>query len=66
MSPTEMTGKDMGLFAHIITYQIGKRRGRRKAETVVVYAHEGDPVCVNYESFCKNYGNCDGMECEYE
>lgn len=58
----------MGLLSHIITYQIGKRRGRRKAEqsTVVYEQHEGDPVCVNYESFCKNYGNCDGMECEYD
>lgn len=56
----------MGLLAHIITYQVGKRRGTRKAETTVVYKTKRDPVCINYESFCKNYGNCDGMECEHE
>lgn len=56
----------MGLLSHIFAYQVGKRRGRQKAERNIVYEHEGDPVCVNYESFCKNYGNCDGMECEYD
>jgi hypothetical protein len=57
----------MGLFAHIVTYQVGKRRGRRSVQRQRYdEPHEGDPQCLKYASFCKNYGSCDGMECEYE
>lgn len=57
----------MGIFSHIITYQIGKRRGYRKAEENPVVINDlRDKNCTNYESFCKNFGSCDGMECEYE
>jgi hypothetical protein len=56
----------MGLFSHLIAYQFGKRRGKRKAKTVFVQQDNRSPKCVNYYSFCLNYGSCDGMECEYE
>ena len=56
----------MGLLSHIVAYQIGKRRGKRQVLPVVVEQHEGNPQCVNYESFCRGYGSCDGMECNYE
>jgi hypothetical protein len=57
----------MGLFAHLITYQVGKRRGKRKAQRAYSETKpDGNPKCVNYYSFCLNYGSCDGMECEYE
>ena len=33
------------------------RHGRR--------TRDRDPECLNYESFCKNFGSCDGQECDY-
>lgn len=57
----------MGLLSHIITYKVGKRRGRRVAErdfSPVVDSR--DPECVNYKSYCLNYGSCNGMRCEYD
>ena len=58
----------MGLLSAIVAYKIGKRAGRKRAERRALSDehHEGHPDCVNYESFCKNYGSCDGMTCEFE
>jgi hypothetical protein len=55
----------MGIITNIIAYKVGKRRGSRDSETVVVHDSR-DPECLNYESFCKNFGSCDGQECEYD
>ena len=55
----------MGIITNIIAYKIGKRCGERDSETVFVH-DDRDPVCLNYESFCKNFGSCDGQECEYD
>lgn len=61
----------MGILSEILAYQIGKRRGYRKAERRAS-DHGGapvcdtrDPKCLNYESFCRTYGSCDGQTCEY-
>ena len=55
----------MGLITTYIAYKVGKRRGER--DTEVVYVNDSrDPECLNYESFCKNFGSCDGQECEYD
>lgn len=59
----------MGLLSEIIAYKIGKRRGRIKAErsfTPVIINDKRDQECSNYQSFCRNFGSCDGMECEYD
>ena len=59
----------MGLLTTIIAYKVGKRSGRRKAERNQDEPEgpdERDPECLNYASFCLNYGSCDGMACEYE
>lgn len=55
----------MGLITTYIAYKVGKRRGERDSEVVYV-SDNRDPVCLNYESFCKNFGSCDGQECEYD
>jgi hypothetical protein len=54
----------MGLFSNIIAYKVGKSRGKR-ASKVVLENDDRDPECLNYESFCKNFGSCGGQECEY-
>jgi len=57
----------MGLFSTLIAYKIGKRAGRKRAERASGQDDfEGHPDCINYESFCRNYGSCDGMPCEFE
>jgi len=59
----------MGLLSHLVTYRIGKRRGRvaaRRSVHPVVLADERDPECIHYLSFCRTFGNCNGGECEYE
>jgi hypothetical protein len=58
----------MGLFTGFLLYQAGKRRGRKAQERRQAsdYYDERDPECINYGSFCMNYGSCDGMQCEYE
>ena len=58
----------MGLFSHVVAYSVGRRRGRRAAEHRAAareHHDERDPECLNYQSFCRGYGSCDGMECEY-
>ena len=54
----------MGIFTNIIAYKVGKSRGKRDSEVVFVNDSR-DPECLNYESFCKNFGSCDGQECNY-
>lgn len=55
----------MGLLTMFVAYKVGKRRGEKpRSEPTCV--EEGDMACSNYESFCKTYGSCDGMECDYE
>ena len=55
----------MGLFSNIIAYKIGKSRGKRASK--VVLENDGrDPECLDYESFCKNFGSCDGQKCDYD
>ena len=54
----------MGLVTHYLFYRFGKRRGKRTAHSET--KPDSNPRCVNYYSFCLNYGSCDGMECEYE
>lgn len=61
----------MGILSEVVAYKIGKRRGRRKAERQMRYAGSPevggrDPECLNYQSFCQNFGSCNGMACEYE
>ena len=58
----------MGLLSTIVAYKIGKRAGRKRAErrAEANNDHEGHPDCVNYASFCENYGSCDGMTCEFD
>jgi hypothetical protein len=57
----------MGILSTILAYGIGRRRGRsERAERGVPLIDERDADCINYESFCRNFGNCNGMECEYE
>lgn len=58
----------MGLFSAIVAYKIGKRAGRKKAERRAALDDDfgGDPECLNFDSFCSNYGSCDGMVCEYD
>lgn len=58
----------MGLFSTIVAYKIGTRAGRKRAERRAALDDnvEGDPECLNFDSFCRNYGSCDGMVCEYE
>ena len=56
----------MGLVTNYIAYRVGKRVATRKRPAVAQHdAVQGDPECLNYESFCKNYGSCDNMECDY-
>ena len=55
----------MGLFTTVIAYKLGKRSGKRDSETIVVHDNR-DSECLNYESYCKSYGSCNGMRCEYE
>jgi hypothetical protein len=56
----------MGLVNHLITYQIGKSRGRRKSEKERPLAADSrDPDCLNYSIFCRQFGSCDGQKCEY-
>jgi hypothetical protein len=57
----------MGLFSHVVTYKVGKSRGA-KAERKRARSQKQDtrnPDCINYQSFCKNYGSCGGQRCEY-
>lgn len=61
----------MGILSEVIAYKIGKRRGERKAERRMSSEQSPavggrDPECLNYQSFCVNFGSCNGMECEYE
>lgn len=58
----------MGLFTGFLIYKAGKRRGRKAQERRQARDHydERDPECINYGSFCRAFGGCDGMECEYE
>ena len=55
----------MGLFTTVIAYKLGKRSSKRDSETIVVHDNR-DSECLNYESYCKSYGSCNGMRCEYE
>jgi len=62
----------MGLFGGIIVYGFGKRRGRkqevRRSLKQNVGAGDRDfgrHECNNYYRFCRGYGSCDGMTCEY-
>lgn len=55
----------MGILSVLVAYKIGRRRGR--AQRVELPINDGrDPLCINFETFCRNFGSCDGMECEYE
>lgn len=57
----------MGLLATYVIYRIGRSRGR-KAEQGRAADQEPDtrnPDCINYNNFCRSYGSCDEMECEY-
>lgn len=58
----------MGLFTGFLLYQAGKRRGRKAQERRQDREHRDslDPDCVNYGSFCRAFGGCDGQVCEYE
>ena len=59
----------MGLLSHLVTYKFGKRRGRaaaRRSASPVVLTDERDPECIHYQSFCVNFGSCNGGACEYE
>jgi hypothetical protein len=58
----------LGIFSAIFLYKIAKRRGRRQCrrEGANNDYDERDSECVNYASFCENFGSCDGMECEFE
>jgi hypothetical protein len=58
----------MGLISNVVFYKVGKRRGKRIAERQgsPVVMDSRDPECLNYESYCKNFGSCNGMACEYE
>lgn len=57
----------MGLFTNYIAYRVGKRVVTRlqRIQRAQHDAVQGDPECLNYESFCKNYGSCDNMDCDY-
>jgi hypothetical protein len=55
----------MGLLSHVVAYKVGKSRGRRK-EARSRAEDSRDPDCLNYSSFCRQYGSCDGQKCEYE
>ena len=56
----------MGLITNYIAYRVGKRVATRRCPPRAQHdAVQGDPDCLNYESFCKNYGSCDNMECDY-
>jgi len=61
----------VGLISNIVAYGVGRRRGRQAAErraerdAADEFADDIDREdCVNYHSFCKNYGSCDGQVCE--
>lgn len=59
----------VGILSEVIAYKFGKRRGRIKAErnyTPVVINDKRNDECVNYDSFCRSFGSCNGMACEYE
>jgi len=58
----------LGIFSAIFIYKIAKRCGRRQGrrEGTNNDYDERDPECINYASFCENFGSCDGMECEFE
>lgn len=59
----------MGILSEVIFYQLGKRRGRIQTERntqPVIINDTRDTECANYERFCKNFGSCDGQECEYD
>lgn len=56
----------MGLITNYIAYRVGKRVATPRCPPRAQHdAVQGDPECLNYESFCKNYGSCDDMECDY-
>lgn len=58
----------MGLLSNLIAYKIGRRRGRIQARRMDAEAPEPDrrdSECLNFESFCREFGDCNGMECEY-
>ena len=54
----------MVLFTTVVAYKLGKRSGKRDSDVVVVNDRR-DPECLNYESYCKNYGSCNGQKCDY-
>lgn len=57
----------MGLLSHVVVYKVGKSRGKRKARRDMPELPDSrDPDCLNYASFCRQYGSCDGQKCEYE
>ena len=57
----------MGLLSHIVAYKLGRRAGRRgeARRATNVDRDDRDPDCINFDMFCKNYGSCDGMTCEF-
>ena len=60
----------MGLLSHLISYKIGKSRGKKTARKEHAERQqqydERDPDCLNYAIFCRNFGSCDGQQCEYD
>ena len=54
----------MGLFTTVVAYKLGKRSCKRDSDVVVVNDRR-DPECLNYDSYCKNYGSCNGQKCDY-
>jgi hypothetical protein len=43
----------------------GLRRKRKKGRKVGASGKRNED-CLNYASFCRNFGSCDGQTCEYE
>jgi len=55
----------VGFISNLVFYKIGRRRGRVQRGQVSTH-DERDPECINYQSFCRNFGSCNGLECEYD
>lgn len=62
----------MGWITNYVAYRIGRRvqrsnEPRPQAQTAFIpQSFDDEPECINFDSFCKNYGSCDGQVCEYE
>jgi len=56
----------VGLFSVLVAYKVGRRRGRRETPPSAADVDRRDPECLNYASFCLNFGGCNGMSCEYD